>query len=82
MMYLAKILPGKEPIVTEVTEAEGFITPSGTVGVRQRRAKAWPLRNGGAAALSQSPLGAVASARCVLMQTAEERALRTRRDRP
>lgn len=81
MMYLAKLLPGKEPIVTEVMEAEGFISASGTVAVRQRKPKAWPLPNGGAAAISQSPLGAVASARCVLVQMQEERAIRLRRDR-
>jgi hypothetical protein len=66
MMWLAKIVDG---VVQPTVRVDDFVTDIvGTKEVRRpRTARAWRIKNG-AAAISQSPEGAIASARSVLEQ--------------
>lgn len=82
-LYLAKIIPDRdEPFITPVDEGEGFLSVTGAVGVKQRERKAWLLPGGrGAAAISESPEGAVASARCLLDEIKHQERIRLQRDR-
>lgn len=67
MMFLAKILHGQAPTMTEVVGDELVLGPDGKYVRRPRRPKAWKI-NGGAAALSQTRASAIASAKVVLEQ--------------
>jgi hypothetical protein len=80
-MYLAKVLPGKDPIVTEVDEAEGFISASGAVAIKQREGWSRRLPGGGAAALAGSRSDAVRAALCVMELQSAEREVQSKRDR-
>lgn len=64
-MFLAKITNGTKPIVTEVADEELVATADGRFVRRPRQGKAWKIV-GGAAAVSQTPSGAIASAKGVL----------------
>ena len=80
-MFLAKILPGREPIVTKVTDYVISIQSSGKTVKQPREPWARKIIGGGAAALGRTQAGAIASARCVLEQDKAERELRNKRDR-
>lgn len=82
MMWLATIRPGMtKPIVTEVDGVEIVFDHTGTAQRRPKQPYARKIIGGGATALSQTPGGAIASARCVLNQTEIERELLGKRDR-
>lgn len=67
-MFLAKIIRGrKDPIITEVCNFEWRQNERGQLAKYPRQPWARLTRTG-AAALSQTPAGAVASAKCVLEQ--------------
>lgn len=63
-MYLARLTPGLDPVVTPVADDEGYLH-SGKIVLRARKPWARKTRTG-AAALSQTPHGAIASAKAVL----------------
>lgn len=65
-MYLARLTPGRDPIVTEVDDNEGYQC-GGRIILRPRRPWARKTKDG-AAALSQTEAGAIASAKVVLEQ--------------
>lgn len=67
MMFLAKILHGCEPIITPVVSHEWVVGLGNNVVKRPRQPWARAIK-GGAAALSQTPHGAIASAKVVLEQ--------------
>lgn len=63
-MYLARLTPGLDPVVTHVADDEGYLR-SGQI--LQLARKPWVrLTKEGAAALSQTEAGAVASAKGLL----------------
>lgn len=79
-MYLARITHGSKPIVTPVDEHEHYLDATGVV--RRRRRSAWSRKTKtGAAALSQSPEGAAASAIIMLNANVHERRIREQSDR-
>lgn len=65
-MYLARLAPGRPPVVTQVADDEGYLR-AGKIILRARRPWARKTKDG-AAALSQSRAGAIASARAVMSQ--------------
>lgn len=73
-MYLAKLIRGQDkPIVTEVCSYEwGVEVLAGAERVVKRPRAPWARKTRtGAAALSHTPSGAIASARVLLSSTAE-----------
>lgn len=65
-MYLARLTPGRDPVVTHVADDEGYLCGK-TILMRARRPWA-RLTSTGSAALSQTRAGAIASAQAVLSQ--------------
>ncbi|WP_331157224.1 hypothetical protein [Steroidobacter sp.] len=81
-MWLATFRPGrKDPIVTKVDAFELVFDRGGNGRRRMKLPYARPTVDGGATALSQSPEGAIASAKCVLEEQNMGRELRSKRDR-
>jgi len=66
-MYLARIVADSEPLVAKVVDYELVMDAVGEYVRRPRQPRAWKI-NGGAAAISQSPAGAIASAKNILEQ--------------
>ena len=66
-MYLARIISDCEPLVAKVVDYELVMDAIGEYVRRPRQPRAWKIK-GGAAAVSQSPSGAVASAKNILEQ--------------
>jgi hypothetical protein len=82
MMWLATIRAGMtDPILTKVIGDELVFDQWGNAQRRPRQPFARKLKGGGACALSQTPAGAIASAKCVMSQTDLERDLLSKRDR-
>lgn len=66
-MYLARIVADSEPLVAKVLDYELVMDAIGEYVRRQRQPRAWKIK-GGAAAISQSEAGAIASAKNILEQ--------------
>lgn len=82
IMWLATMRPGTaHPFVTEVDGTEVVVDAQGNAQRRPRKPYARKIAGGGAAALSQTPAGAIASCRCVFEQSEIERELLSKRDR-
>ena len=82
MMFLARIASlTAKPFVTMVADYELVEAAGGRLVKRPKPQWARRTPGGGAAALSTSPEGAIASARCVLHQDSMDRELRAKRDR-
>jgi len=69
-MYLARLINGNDPIVTWVDDEVGDVTRDhGVERIVMRPRRAWARKTkDGAAALSQTRAGAIASAKVVLEQ--------------
>lgn len=66
-MYLARIVADSEPLVAKVLDYELVMDAIGEYVRRPRQPRAWKI-TGGAAAISQTPAGAIASAQNILKQ--------------
>jgi hypothetical protein len=80
-MFLAKLLPGARPIITEVDDFMELPSSNGRFVKVPREPWARRIKGGGAAALSASVSAAIASAKCVLEQRKIELEVSSKRDR-
>jgi hypothetical protein len=80
-MYLARLIPGHAPLVAPVVDYELVTDTNGDHRKRPRQPHAWLIK-AGAAAISQSPAGAVASAKGMLEREALKRSGSGRVEKP